>query len=83
MVGHLKDAADVGWLAFVQEEVRAGSLEVQAVAALEEFQGNKSIKKISRRSRMESEPSPQCFEILRVFGQLCEDLHLYGTQQCF
>ena len=82
MIG-LEHTADVGRFVFIQEELRTGSVVIPPIATLEEFHCDESIEKISRRSRMEPQPSPQCFEILRIFGQLSEHLPLCGTQQGF
>jgi hypothetical protein len=38
MVRHFQNATDVGWLALVKEEVRAGCVVVPAIAAFEKFQ---------------------------------------------
>jgi hypothetical protein len=82
-VGHLKDTADVGWLAFVEKEIRDRGVVVPTVAAFEEFQGYESVEEISRRSRMEPEASLQRIEIFRVFAQFRKHFHLDSAQQCF
>jgi hypothetical protein len=72
MVGHFENATDIGWLALVEEEIRAGRVVVSAIAAFEKFQRHERIQKIASRSRMKTEPALQRFEILRVFGKFCE-----------
>ena len=55
MVGHLEDAADVGGLALVEEEIGGGGVVVGAVAALEEVEGDEGVEEVVRGAGMEAE----------------------------
>ena len=83
MVGHFENATDIGWLALVEEEICAGGVVVPVIASLEKFQRHERIQKIAGRSRMQAESTLQRFEILRVLGKLCEQLHLDSAQKRF
>ena len=54
MVGHLENAAHVGGLALVEEEVSGWGVVVGAVAALEEFEGDEGVEEVARSAWMES-----------------------------
>ena len=55
VVGHLEDAADVGGLALVEEEIGGGRVGVGAVAALEEAEGDEGVEEVARGAGMQAE----------------------------
>ena len=54
VVGHLEDAADVGGLALVEEEIGGGRVVVDAVAALEEVEGDEGVEEVVCGARMQA-----------------------------
>jgi hypothetical protein len=69
VVGHLENAANVGWLALVQEERGGRRVAVIAVTALEKFQRHQCIEKIPRPATMKPNPPLQHFQRLGTVGQ--------------
>ena len=81
LVGHLQHAADVGRLALVEEEIGLGRVVVDAVAALEEPEGDERVEEVARGARMQAEAGGEFGERLGVFGEFGEDFHLDGAEQ--
>ena len=68
MVGHLEDAADVGGLALVEEEIGGGRVVVGAVAALEEVEGDESIEEVACGAWVEAEAGAEVGQGFGVLG---------------
>ena len=68
VVGHLENAANVGWLALVQEERGGRRVAVIAVTALEKFKRHQRIEKIPRPAAMQPKPPLQHFQRLGAVG---------------
>ncbi len=83
LVGHLEDAADVGGLVFVEEEVGGGGVVVEAVAALEEVEGDEGVEEVVGGAGMEAEAGAELGERTRLPGELGEDLHFDGAEEGF
>ena len=81
MVRHFEDAADIGRLRLVEEEVGLGCIVIDAVDALEESQCDQRIQKIASPAWVESEAALQGLEILRMLRQLGEEFHLNGAEK--
>ena len=81
MVRHFEDAADVGRLRFVEEEIRLRRVRVDAVFAFEEAEGDERIEKVTRCTRMQPHAALHAGEITGMFGQIREDLHFDGGKQ--
>src|SRR5436853_4559482 len=81
MVGHFQNAADVRGLALVQEQVSAGRIAINPVAALEEAKCHQRVQKILGRTRVKSQPVPQSLAALRLPRELREQLHLHCAQE--
>ncbi len=74
-VGHLKDAADVGGLALVEEEIGLGGVGVDACLPFEEAEGDESVEEVVRGAGMQVEASAEGCEIRRALRELGEELH--------
>ena len=57
-VCHLEYAADVGGLSLIEEKIGGGRIEILMVSPLQESQRHKRIEEITRRARMEPQPTP-------------------------
>jgi hypothetical protein len=67
MVCHLENTADVGRLALVEEELGRRCVVVTPVAAFEKLECHQGVEKIARRTRMQTQPFLQRFEVPRIF----------------
>ena len=76
VIGHLQEPADIRRLAFVEEEVCAWRVRVDAIATFEKAQCDESVQKIPVRPRMKAKPVPDGFSVLGVSRELGEELHL-------
>ncbi len=83
VVGHLEDAAHVGRLLAIEEEIGGGGVGVFAVLPLEETKGDESVEEIPGRPGVQAEAPAQGFEGLRSMGQFGEDSHLNGAEKDF
>src|SRR5207253_2269814 len=75
VIGHLQDAADVRGLALVQEQVRAGRVAIDPVAALEEPKCYQRVEEILGRAGVKAQPVPYCLAALRMPSELGEQFH--------
>ena len=74
VVGHLEHAANVGGLALVEEEVGGGRVVVDAVAALEEVEGDEGVEEVARGARMKAKAGAEFGRGFGVFGEFGEEL---------
>ena len=56
MVRHLEDAADVGRLLPVEEQVGLGRVGVAVAGALQEAERDQRVEEVARRARVQAEP---------------------------
>ena len=83
LVGHLQQAADVGGLVLVEEEVGLGGVGVDAIVALEEVEGDEGIEEVGGGTRMKAEAAAEFGEGFGVLGEFGEELHFDGAEQSF
>jgi hypothetical protein len=79
-IGHFEDATDIRRLGLVEEEVRVGSIAIDAVGAFEQLQGNQRIEKVARRTGMQFEPGLQRRQVGRARRKRAEDTKLDRAQ---
>ena len=56
VVGHLEDAADVGRLAAIEEQIGLGRVGVAVAARAQEAERDERIEEVARRARVQAEP---------------------------
>jgi hypothetical protein len=83
VVAHLKDAADVGWLGFVEKQFGFRSVLIDSILALEKPHGDQGIEEIRGAPWMKSEPALQRGKVRGMPGQIGENFHFHGAQQGF
>ena len=70
MVRHLEDAADVGRLLPIEEEIGLGRVGVLLAVALQEAERHEGIEEVARRTRVQPQASAERVEVLGTVRQL-------------
>lgn len=83
MVRHLENAAQVGGLVGIEEEIAVRSIGIAGRATAEEAEGHQRIEKVARRTRMQTKALAETFERFRTIRQRTEHTDLDGAEQCF
>jgi hypothetical protein len=83
VVRHFQYAANIGWLAAVEEYVCRRSIGVATVAAFEKAERDSRIEKIKRRPGMQADASAERVERFGSVGQFGEDAHFDGAEKDF
>ena len=81
MVRHLEDAAHVGGLLPIEEEIGLGRVGVLLAVPRKEAEGHEGIEEVARRTRVQPEASAERVEVLGPARELREDAHLDRAQE--
>ena len=76
VVRHLEDAADVGRLAPVEEEIGFGRVGVAIAVALKKSERDERVEKVARRARVQPEAPAKRVERLGAVRELAEHAKL-------
>lgn len=84
VVRHFEDAADVGRLVLVEEEVGLEAVGIDAVVvAGEKAESDEGVEKIAGAAGMEAHSFRECIQVFGMFGEFGEEFHLDGTEEGF
>ncbi len=83
LVGHFENAADVGGLAAIEEEIGGRGIGVFAVLALQKAEGEKGVEEIASGAGMEAEATAEVFEGFGALREFGEEAHFDGTEEHF
>ena len=81
MVRHLEDAAHVGGLLPIEEEIGLGRVGVLLAVPRKEAERDEGIEEVARRTRVQPQASAERVEVLGPARELREDAHLDRAQE--
>jgi hypothetical protein len=80
-IGHFEKAANVALLRPVEKKISLGRVAVASILAVEQFQRDKRVEEIARRTLVQPEPLRQIGKIGRALGKLSEQAKLHRAQK--